>query len=158
MHKADVVEEIWICTLMYDDVSLIPMMHLRGAWRHTHDIRMHRILAALSCGTKSTCSKSLRMQTFCVQILSFNHASICKCQVWMATAHVYLGLFNNNKSEVKAATQRIFAQLYSTAALAAGLKEDGSFFQHDHGQTCNGSLVGPFGQLYVSFLFSLNRN
>ena len=70
-------------------------------------------------------------------------------QLWMATAHVYLGLFNRNDTEVKDATQRIFGELYTTAAFAAGLKEDGSFFQHDHGQTCNGSLVGPFGQLCV---------
>eukprot|EP00039_Didymoeca_costata_P029966 m.27288 g.27288 ORF g.27288 m.27288 type:complete len:1346 (-) comp7881_c0_seq2:208-4245(-) len=68
--------------------------------------------------------------------------------VWMATAHVYAGLFTNNDTAVHEATDRIFAQLYITKNHTAGFKQDGAFFQHDHGQTHGGVLVGPYGQLY----------
>lgn len=68
--------------------------------------------------------------------------------VWMGTARVYRGLLLDNGTEVEVATSRIFGQLYTTSKHAAGCKEDGSFFQHDHGQTTGGVLVGPYGQLY----------
>eukprot|EP00041_Stephanoeca_diplocostata_P019441 m.419563 g.419563 ORF g.419563 m.419563 type:complete len:858 (-) comp21305_c0_seq3:1428-4001(-) len=68
--------------------------------------------------------------------------------VWMATAHVYQGILAENQSSISTAVNRIFGQLYITKNHTAGFKEDGSFFQHDHGQTKGGILVGPFGQLY----------
>lgn len=68
--------------------------------------------------------------------------------VWMATAHVYQGILTKNESHISEAVNRIFGQLYITKNHTAGCKEDGSFFQHDHGQTMGGVLVGPYGQLY----------
>jgi hypothetical protein len=62
--------------------------------------------------------------------------------VWMATAHTYLGLLEANITDTAAAIRRIFSQLYETVGGTAGFKADGSYFQHDHGQSAGGKLVG----------------
>jgi hypothetical protein len=82
-------------------------------------------------------------------VLPFGMSNITGANlVWMATSRVYRGLLLNNATEVHVATNRIFAELYTTTGPGPGVKEDGSYFQHCNPHTKGGIQIGPFGQLY----------
>jgi chondroitin AC lyase len=68
--------------------------------------------------------------------------------VWMATARIYGGLLNSNKTLVSTAVDHIWSELYVTSGSSAGLKADGSFFQHTNPVTIGGVALGTLGQLY----------
>lgn len=68
--------------------------------------------------------------------------------VLIATGRAYGAVLAANATAVRSALGQIWGQLAVTDGYIAGVKEDGSFFQHCSPVGLDGTPLGPHGQLY----------
>ena len=68
--------------------------------------------------------------------------------IWISSTRVYAGLLERNGTMIDKALGGIWLQLATTVGLAAGVKQDLSFFQHCSPVTFGGVPLGHHAQLY----------